>query len=75
VEGVFGGMEIRYGNKTRCRLDHTRAVSTLMMALAHDIRAHLRVLVVVKVKTKEGSQKIASVLQEIIRQPREARKI
>lgn len=44
VEGVFGGLETRYGNRTRCRLEHTRRVSIMPMALAHNIRAYARAI-------------------------------
>jgi hypothetical protein len=64
VEGVFGGMETRYGNKTRCRLEHTRAV-----ALAHNIRAYLRALAVAEVKAGDGIHKVSLFFLGIIRQP------
>ena len=31
VEGVFGGMETAYGNKTRCRLHRTRQADVMLM--------------------------------------------
>ncbi|MFH1774413.1 MAG: transposase [Methanobacteriota archaeon] len=53
VEGVFGGMETRYGNATRCRLRHTSRVSIMLMALAHNIRAYARAIALVEIVRKE----------------------
>jgi hypothetical protein len=55
VEGIFGGLETRYGNRTRCRLEHTRRVSILLMALAHNIRAYARAIALVEIVEK-GNQ-------------------
>ena len=53
VESVFGGLETRYGNRTRCRLEHTRRVSIMLMALAHNIRAYARAIALVEIVRKE----------------------
>lgn len=42
AEGFFGGLANRYLSRTRCRLLST-AVSTLLMVVAHDLRALARV--------------------------------
>ena len=42
VEGVFGGMETRYGNATRCRLQGNRELDVLLKALGHNLRVYMR---------------------------------
>lgn len=42
IEGIFGGTQIRYGNKTRCRLDKTRNVSIMLLAVSHNIRTLMK---------------------------------
>lgn len=46
VEGVFGGTQTRYGNKTRCRLERTRNISIMMLAVSHNIRTLMKSRVV-----------------------------
>jgi hypothetical protein len=58
VEGVFGGLEARYGNRTRCRLEHTRRVSIILMALAHNIRAYVRAIALVEIKGREEKARV-----------------
>jgi hypothetical protein len=53
VEGVFGGMQTRYGNRTRCRLGHTRKVSILLIALAHNIKAYAKAVALVEIVRRE----------------------
>jgi len=40
IEGVFGGTETKYSNRTRCRLDHTREVSVLLIFLAQNLKTY-----------------------------------
>lgn len=42
-ETLFGGIENRYGSKTRCKLTHTKVASTLLMVVAHNLRTFARV--------------------------------
>ncbi|MFQ5800447.1 MAG: transposase [Candidatus Hydrothermarchaeales archaeon] len=67
VEGVFGGLETRYDNRTRYRKEHTRKVGILMMALAHNIRAYLRAVAMSGVYGFHG---VVSFFRGILRQPR-----
>jgi hypothetical protein len=69
IEGIFGGMETRYGNKTRCRLEHTRKVSVMLMAVAHNIRAYLKTLTFIEIVGKEGLEVVKLFFHGIIRQP------
>jgi hypothetical protein len=74
VEGIFGGLETRYGNRTRCRLEHTRRVSIMLMALAHDIRAYARAIALVEIVGKEdGAGREIYFLIRFIRQPLSSR--
>ena len=43
AEAVFGGIENRYGARTRCKLPVTKAASILLMAVAHNLRTLARV--------------------------------
>ncbi|MEM3420659.1 MAG: transposase [Candidatus Hadarchaeum sp.] len=43
AEAVFGGIANRYGAMIRCKLPATRAVSVLLMAVAHNLRTLVRV--------------------------------
>lgn len=43
VEGVFGGMETAYGNKTRCRLHRTRQTDVMLMAVVQNLKAQFKV--------------------------------
>jgi hypothetical protein len=49
VEGVFGGMEATYNNKTRCRLDTTRQTDVMLVAAFQNLKTQFKVL-----KTFEG---------------------
>jgi len=42
-EAFFGGIENRYGARTRCKLPSTKAASILLMAAAHNLRTLARV--------------------------------
>ncbi|MCK4406031.1 MAG: transposase [Hadesarchaea archaeon] len=43
AEAFFGGIENRYGARTRCKLSTTKATSILLMAVAHNLRTLARV--------------------------------
>ena len=43
AEGFFGGIETRYGSKTRCKLLHLQVSNILLMAVAHNLRTLARV--------------------------------
>ena len=43
AEAFFGGLENRYGARTRCRLSTTKRASILLMAVAHNLRTLSRV--------------------------------
>ena len=43
AEAVFGGLENRYGSRTRCKLRATKTASILLMAVAHNLRTLARV--------------------------------
>ena len=47
IEAVFGGTQTRYGNKTRCRLEKTRNVSIMLLAVSHNIRTLMKSRVIV----------------------------
>ena len=42
IEGVFGANETRNGNKTRCRLWHTRTVHGLMFSVVHNLKSYIK---------------------------------
>ena len=44
IEGVFGGTETKYGNRTRCRLRRSRRVDCLLMVVSHNLRTYMRAL-------------------------------
>ncbi|MBU7046486.1 MAG: hypothetical protein HXS54_08620, partial [Theionarchaea archaeon] len=48
VEGVFGGMETAYGNKTRCRLHRTRQTDVMLMVVVQNLKAQFKVLNLLK---------------------------
>jgi len=48
VEGVFGGMETAYNNKTRCRLEKTRQTDVMLVAVVQNLKAHFKVLRLLK---------------------------
>lgn len=50
VESVFGGSETKHGNRTRCRLEHTRNVDIIAYAIRHNINSYLRLIAVEKVR-------------------------
>lgn len=41
-EAPFGGFAVRYESRTRCRLLKTRAIDSLLMAIAHNLRTYAR---------------------------------
>jgi transposase len=43
VEGIFGAGEVRYGNKTRCRLVLNRARDVMLKVLGFNLRVHMRI--------------------------------
>ena len=43
VEGIFGAGEVRYGNKTRCRLASNRAKDVMLKVLGFNLRVHMRI--------------------------------
>lgn len=44
IEGVFGGTETKYGNRTRCRLRRFRRIDCLLMVVSHNLRTYMRAL-------------------------------
>jgi len=49
VETIFGGSETKHGNRTRCRLEHTRNVDVMLYGVRHNINSYLRLIAVEKV--------------------------
>jgi hypothetical protein len=41
-EAPFGGFAVRYESRTRCRLPKTRAIDSLLMVIAHNLRTYAR---------------------------------
>ena len=50
VEGIFGGSEVKYGNRTRCRLSRSRKVDCLLMIVSHNLRTYMRALALKELK-------------------------
>ena len=50
IEAVFGGLETKYGNRTRCRLSKSRRVDCLLMVVSHNLRTYMRALVLREMK-------------------------
>ena len=50
IEGVFGGTETKYGNRTRCRLRRSRRVDCLLMVVSHNLRTYMRALALKELK-------------------------
>ena len=50
IEGVFGGTETKYGNRTRCRLPKPRRVDCLLMVVSHNLRTYMRALALEQMK-------------------------
>ncbi len=50
IEGVFGGTETKYGNRTRCRLRKSRRVDCLLMVVSHNLRTYMRALALEELK-------------------------
>lgn len=48
VEGVFGGMETAYNNKTRCRLEKTRQTDVMLMVVVQSLKVYFKVLNLLK---------------------------
>ncbi len=48
IEGVFGGMETAYNNKTRCRLHKTRQTDVMLVAVVQNLKAQFKVLNLLK---------------------------
>ncbi len=44
IEAVFGGLETKYGNRTRCRLHKSRRVDCLLMVVSHNLRTYANLL-------------------------------
>ncbi len=44
VEGIFGAMEVRHGNSTRCRLDESRTKDLLLKVVAFNLRSYMLTL-------------------------------
>jgi len=44
IEGVFGGTETKYGNRTRCRRTKSRKIDCLLMVVSHNLRTYMRAL-------------------------------
>ncbi|MFH1821633.1 MAG: transposase [Methanobacteriota archaeon] len=41
IEGVVGGTETKYGNRTRCRLRKSRNVDCLLMVVSHNLHTYI----------------------------------
>ena len=50
IEGVFGGTETKYGNRTRCRRWKSRRIDCLLMVVSHNLRTYMRALVLKEMK-------------------------
>lgn len=50
IEAVFGGLETKYGNRTRCRLRQSRKVDCLLMVVSHNLRTYMRALAIKELK-------------------------
>lgn len=50
IEGVFGGTETKYGNRTRCRLRKSRRVDCLLIVVSHNLRTYMRALALKELK-------------------------
>jgi len=66
VEGLFGGSEVRYGNKTRCKLTSHRLKDVLLKALSFNLRAYLRAQASL---LSSAQQRISYLLRGIMKQP------
>ncbi|MEM3519914.1 MAG: hypothetical protein QXT22_05850 [Candidatus Hadarchaeales archaeon] len=42
IERVFGGLETKYGNCTRCRRPKSRRIDCLLMVVSHNLRTYMR---------------------------------
>lgn len=42
IEGVFGGLETKYGNRTRCRRPKSQRIDCLLMVVSHNLRTYMR---------------------------------
>jgi hypothetical protein len=50
IEGVFGGLETKYGNRTRCRRPKSRRIDCLLMVVSHNLRSYMRALALKKLE-------------------------
>ena len=50
IEGIFGGSEVKYGNRTRCRLSRSRKGDCLLMIVSHNLRTYMRTLALKELK-------------------------
>ncbi|MEM3519912.1 MAG: transposase [Candidatus Hadarchaeales archaeon] len=50
IEGVFGGLETKYGNRTRCRRPKSQRIDCLLMVVSHNLRTYMRALALRKLE-------------------------
>lgn len=50
IEGVFGGTETKYGNRTKCRCHGSRRIDCLLMVVSHNLRTYMRTLALKRLK-------------------------
>lgn len=50
IEAVFGGLETKYGNRTRCRRQKSRRIDCLLMVVSHNLRTYMRALALKKLE-------------------------
>jgi len=48
IEGVFGSMQLRYGNTTRCRIAESRAKDLLLRVVAFNLRSYMLAMAALK---------------------------
>jgi hypothetical protein len=50
IEAVFGGLEMKYGNRTRCRLHRSRKIDCLLMVVSHNLHTYMRAVTIRELK-------------------------
>jgi len=50
IEAIFGGLETKYGSRTRCRLPRSRRIDCLLMVVSHNLRTYMRALALKEMK-------------------------
>jgi len=54
VEGIFGGTETKYGNRTRFRLDHTQNLFVICLGVKQNVNSYLMLIAYEKVFKENG---------------------